>query len=208
MAPIDQAGTGAPVRTLSRICVFCGSFTGHRPVYRDGAETTGRRLAAAGVTIIYGGGKIGLMGAVADAALAGGGTVIGVIPQRLADREVAHGGLTELHVVSSMHERKMLMAELADAFIALPGGYGTFEEFWEAVTWTQLGIHRKPCGLLNLDGFFDPMLAQIDRAVTEGFISQANRSLVLADDDVDGLIETLQRVRLPAARRETERPRP
>jgi hypothetical protein len=134
--------------------------------------------------------------------------VIGVIPQRLADREVAHGGLTELHVVASMHERKMRMAELADAFIALPGGYGTFEEFWEAVTWTQLGIHRKPCGLLNIDGFFDPMLAQIDRAVTEGFIGQENRSLVIADDDVDGLIESLRGVRLPAARREVERPVP
>jgi uncharacterized protein (TIGR00730 family) len=193
---------------MYRVCVFCGSFTGHRSVYRDGAETTGRRLAEAGVTIVYGGGKIGLMGAVADAALAAGGTVIGVIPQRLADREVAHGGLTELHVVASMHERKMRMAELADAFIALPGGYGTFEEFWEAVTWTQLGIHRKPCGLLNLDGFFDPTLAQIDRAVTEGFISRENRSLVIADDDVDGLIESLRGVRLPAARREVERPVP
>jgi uncharacterized protein (TIGR00730 family) len=198
----------ADARALRRVCVFCGSFTGHRSVYRQGAETTGRRLADAGVAIVYGGGKVGLMGAVADAALAAGGTVIGVIPRRLAEREVAHGGLTELHVVSTMHERKTLMAELADAFIALPGGYGTFEEFWEAVTWTQLGIHRKPCGLLNIDRFFDPMLAQIDRAVAEGFITAANRSLVIAEDDVDRLVAGLRRVALPEAPRERERPVP
>lgn len=193
-------------RSLTRVCVFCGSFAGHRAIYREQAERTGRGLARIGVTMVYGGGKIGLMGAAADAALGAGGQVIGIIPRRLADREVAHGGLTELHVVSSMHERKMLMAELSDAFIALPGGYGTFEEFWEAVTWTQLGIHRKPCGLLNVDGFFDPMLAQIDRAVAEGFITPENRALVTDDDDVDGLIATLRRVRLPSAPRETERP--
>ena len=150
--------------------------------------------------MVYGGGKIGLMGAAADAALATGGSVTGVIPRRLADREVAHDGLTQLHVVSSMHERKMLMAELSDAFIALPGGYGTFEEFWEAVTWTQLGIHDKPCGLLNVEGFFDPMLAQIDLAVAEGFISSANRALVSADDDIERLLDGLRRVRLPAPR--------
>jgi uncharacterized protein (TIGR00730 family) len=202
------AGAGHPVRPLARVCVFCGSFAGHRAVYREQAEKAGGGLARLGVTMVYGGGKIGLMGAAADAALAAGGRVIGVIPRRLADREVAHGGLTELHVVSSMHERKMLMADLSDAFIALPGGYGTFEEFWEAVTWTQLGIHQKPCGLLNVDGFFDPMLAQIDRAVAEGFISPDNRALVTADDDVDGLLETLRCVRLPEGRREGDRPSP
>jgi uncharacterized protein (TIGR00730 family) len=189
------------MRVLNRVCVFCGSFTGTRAVYRAQAEAVGRRLASAGITVVYGGGKVGLMGAVADAALAAGGRVVGVIPQRLADREVAHGGLTELHVVSSMHERKTLMAGLADAFIALPGGYGTFEEFWEAVTWTQLGIHRKPCGLLNVEGFYDPMLAQIDCAVTEGFITAANRALVIADEDLDRLLDALRAVGLPAAPR-------
>ena len=185
------------VRALRRLCVFCGSYAGTRSVYRDTAERVGRHLANAGITMVYGGGKIGLMGAAADAALIHGGSVIGVIPRRLADREVAHDGLTELHVVSSMHERKMLMAELSDAFIALPGGYGTLEEFWEAVTWTQLGIHDKPCGLLNVEGFFDPMLAQIDRAVTDGFITAENRALVIADDEVERLLDGLRRVRLP-----------
>jgi uncharacterized protein (TIGR00730 family) len=195
-------------RVLTHVCVFCGSFAGSSPAFRESARTVGRTLARAGITVIYGGGKIGLMGIVADAALAAGGRVIGVIPEQLADREIAHAGLTELHVVSSMHERKLRMASLADAFIALAGGYGTFEEFWEAVTWTQIGIHRKPCGLLNIAGFYDPMLAQIDRAVADGFISEKNRALVLADDDIEGLLNALRTVSLPPPRHPIERPAP
>jgi uncharacterized protein (TIGR00730 family) len=195
-------------RVLTHVCVFCGSFAGSSPAFRESARTVGRTLARAGITVIYGGGKIGLMGIVADAALAAGGRVIGVIPEQLADREIAHAGLTELHVVSSMHERKLRMASLADAFIALAGGYGTFEEFWEAVTWTQIGIHRKPCGLLNIAGFYDPMLAQIDRAVADGFISEKNRALVLADDDIEGLLNPLRTVSLPPPRHPIERPAP
>jgi uncharacterized protein (TIGR00730 family) len=195
-------------RPLNQVCVFCGSYVGARETYRQAAESMGRTLAAEGITLVYGGGRIGLMGVVADAALASGGRVLGVIPRRLADREVAHAGLTELHVVSSMHERKMRMADAADAFIALPGGYGTFEEFWEAVTWTQLGLHRKPCGLLNVGGFYDPMLAQIDRAVEEGFIAAANRAIVIAEADPLTLLQGLRRVRLPERSRTFEPPPP
>ena len=148
------------------------------------------------------------MGAVADAALAAGGTVIGVIPRRLAAVEVVHSGLTDLRIVQSMHERKLLMANLADAFIALPGGYGTLEEFWEVVTWTQLGIHQKPCGLLNVDGFYDAMLAHIDRAVADGFISLENRALVLAHERIEPLLDALRRVHLPHAPRPIDRPAP
>ena len=197
-----------PQRSLRRVCVFCGSHTGTLPAYRRAAETIGRTLAGAGVDIVFGGGKVGLMGVMADAALASGGAVIGVIPRRLAVLEVVHAGLTDLRIVESMHERKMLMADLVDAFVALPGGYGTFEEFWEVVTWTQLGIHHKPCGLLNVAGFYDPMLAQIDRAVKDGFISPENRALVIAGDDVGGLLETLRQVRLPKAPGRADRPAP
>ena len=197
-----------PPRSLHRVCIFCGSHDGNRPLYRTSAEAVGHILAKAGVEIVYGGGKVGLMGALADGALAAGGTIIGVIPQRLVELEVVHRGLTHLHVVQSMHERKMLMAELVDAFIALPGGYGTLEEFCEVVTWTQLGIHHKPCGLLNVNGFFDPMLAQIDWAVTEGFISAENRALVLADENIERLVDALRRVRLPAAPKQVNQPAP
>lgn len=197
-----------PQRSINRVCVFCGAHTGTLPAYRSAAETTGRTLAGAGMEIVYGGGKVGLMGVMADAALAAGGAVIGVIPQRLAVLEVVHTGLTELRVVQSMHERKMLMADLVDAFIALPGGYGTFEEFWEVVTWTQLGIHHKPCGLLNVAGFYDPMLAQIDRAAKDGFITPENRALVIAGENVDGLLDTLRHVRLPKAPGWADRPAP
>jgi uncharacterized protein (TIGR00730 family) len=138
---------------------------------------------------------VGLMGVLADAALAAGGEVIGVIPEALVAREIGHSGLTRLHVVRSMHERKTLMADLASAFIALPGGYGTFEEFFEAVTWTQLGIHQKPCGLLNLDGYYDALLALLERAVADGFVREANRSLVLDAPDVPTLLAKLEAFR-------------
>lgn len=177
--------------TLRRICVFCGSSVGSRPVYVEAARELGRTLAERGLGIVFGGGKVGLMGVLADAALAAGGEAIGVIPEALVAREIAHNGLTELRVVRSMHERKTLMADLASAFIALPGGFGTFEEFFEAVTWTQLGIHSKPCGLLNADGYYDPLLRLLDRAVSDGFIREANRSLVLDAPDVSTLLEKL-----------------
>jgi uncharacterized protein (TIGR00730 family) len=180
------------VSTLKRICVFCGSSVGARPAYAQTARELGRTLAARGIGVVFGGGKVGLMGVLADAALAAGGEAIGVIPEALVAREIAHAGLTKLHVVRSMHERKTLMADLADAFIALPGGFGTFEEFFEAVTWTQLGIHQKPCGLLNVEGYYDALLALLDRAVADAFIRDANRSLVLEAPDVPTLLTRLE----------------
>jgi uncharacterized protein (TIGR00730 family) len=163
---------------LKRICVFCGSSVGDRPIYLQAALELGRAIAERRLGLVYGGGNIGLMGALADAALSGGGEVIGVIPQALVDKELAHTGLTELRVVGSMHARKALMAELSNGFLALPGGYGTLEEFCEIVTWSQLGLHRKPCGLLNVDGFFNAFLAQIDQAVQELFIAPKQRELI------------------------------
>ena len=178
--------------TLKRICIFCGSSSGSRPVFTAAAYELGRTLAKRGVGIVFGGGKVGLMGVLADGALAAGGEVIGVIPQALVAREVAHSGLTKLHVVGSMHERKTLMADLADAFVALPGGYGTLEEFFEAVTWTQLGIHKKPCCLLNVNGYYDPLLSLLQGAVAEGFLREPNRSLVLDAENVSALLEKLE----------------
>jgi uncharacterized protein (TIGR00730 family) len=180
------------VSTLKRICVFCGSSVGAHAAYAQTARELGRTLAARGIGVVFGGGKVGLMGVLADAALAAGGEAIGVIPEALVAREIAHHGLTELRVVRSMHERKTLMADIADAFIALPGGFGTFEEFFEAVTWTQLGIHQKPCGLLNVESYYDALLALLDRAVADGFIRDANRSLVLDAPDVPTLLARLE----------------
>ncbi len=157
----------------------------------------GRLIASKGIGLVYGGGDVGLMGVIADATLEAGGEVIGVIPRALADREIAHKGLTTLHVVDSMHTRKAMMAELSDAFIAMPGGVGTFEEFFEAVTWTQLGLHRKPCGLLNVDGFYTPLVQFIDQAVAEGFIRAVHRKVIVEDDDPARLLEALSTVDLP-----------
>jgi uncharacterized protein (TIGR00730 family) len=176
---------------LRRLCVFCGSNTGTHPDYRAAAERLGAELLRRGIGLVFGGGKVGLMGVIADVLLAGGGEAIGVIPQSLALREIAHDGLADLRVVGSMHERKALMAELSDAFIALPGGFGTFEEFCEVITWTQLGLHRKRCGLLNVRGFYDPLLALFDRAVADGFLRPQNRQIVLADHDAAALIDRL-----------------
>jgi uncharacterized protein (TIGR00730 family) len=164
---------------VKRICVFCGSNVGARPEYRRGAEELGRLMLERKIGLVYGGGNIGLMGVVADTVLAGGGEVQGVIPRALVAREVAHAKLSKLHIVESMHERKQLMADLSDAFVALPGGYGTFEEFCEAVTWSQLGIHKKPCGLLNVEGYFDHLIGLFDHAVQERFLHPDNRALVL-----------------------------
>ena len=153
----------------SAICVYCGSSSGRHPEYAEQARAFGTEMAKRGIALVYGGGKVGLMGTVADAVLAGDGKVIGVIPQSLAEREVAHPGLSELHVVESMHERKALMAELSAGFIALPGGFGTLEEFCEVITWSQLGIHAKPCGILNVAGYFDHLIGMFDYAVEHGF---------------------------------------
>ena len=178
---------------LQRLCVFCGANAGFSPVYRTEAEKTGRLLAARGIELVYGAGNIGLMGAVADACLAAGGSVIGVIPEALMGKEVAgrpvdHRALTRIEVVDSMHTRKARMAELADGFIALPGGFGTFEEFCEILTWGQLGFHVKPMGLLNVNGFYDPLLAMFDRAVDDGFLRPQNRAMALADTDIESLL--------------------
>jgi uncharacterized protein (TIGR00730 family) len=179
------------VRALNRVCVFCGSSAGLTPEYRAATEAFARELAAREIVLVFGGGGIGLMGHLADAILAAGGHAIGVIPDALVAREVAHLGLPDLRVVHSMHERKALMADLADAFVALPGGFGTFEELCEAITWTQLGLHRKRCGLLNVGGFYDPLLALFDGAVKEGFISGVSRDIVFATDDPRALLDHL-----------------
>jgi uncharacterized protein (TIGR00730 family) len=182
---------------MRRVCVFCGSSVGVQPAYAEAAEAMGALLARRRVGVVYGGGNVGLMGVLANATLAAGGDVIGVIPRALADREIAHAGLTELHVVDSMHTRKAMMAELSDAFIAMPGGVGTFEEFFEAVTWTQLGLHRKPCGLLNVNAFYSPLAAFIDLAVSEGFIKPIHRAAIVVDDEPARLVDTLATLKLP-----------
>jgi uncharacterized protein (TIGR00730 family) len=182
---------------MKRVCVFCGSSVGNRPAYQDAARNLGQLLADRGIGLVYGGGNVGLMGVIADAVLAAGGDVIGVIPQSLADREIAHTGVTDLRIVDSMHTRKAMMADLSDAFIAMPGGVGTFEEFFEAVTWTQLGLHRKPCGLLNVAGFYSPLEAFIDQAVVEGFIRPVHRAAIVVDSDPVRLLDTLSTIELP-----------
>lgn len=173
---------------MNTICVYCGSSPGRDPAYAAAAHAVGRLLAETGRTLVYGGGHVGLMGAVADAALATGGKVIGVIPRALEEKELAHDGLTELRVVGSMHERKAIMADLADGFIALPGGLGTLEELFETWTWGQLGLHAKPYGLLNVAGFYDPLLALVDHMVDERFVGPAHRELLLVDSAPERLL--------------------
>lgn len=176
------------VRAVESVCVFCGSSTGRDPVYTANAEGLGRRLAEEGTTLVYGGASVGTMGAIARAALDAGGRVVGVIPANLDRVELAAEGLTELHRVGSMHERKALMAELADGFVALPGGLGTLEETAEIATWSQLGLHTKPLGLLNTAGFYDGLLGFLDHATAEGFVRPEHRSLLLAADDPAALL--------------------
>lgn len=177
---------------LKRICVFCGSSFGHDMAYRDAAQQMGRALVRHNIELVYGGGNVGLMGVIADAVLDEGGQAIGVIPDFLVDRELAHNGLTRLHVVQSMHERKAMMAELSDGFIAMPGGFGTFEEFCEVLTWSQLGLHKKPHGLFNVKGYYNALIGLFDHAVGEGFVSEGHRSLVFESDDADRLLEKMQ----------------
>jgi uncharacterized protein (TIGR00730 family) len=176
---------------MKRLCVFCGSKAGRRPLYRDAAQRLGALLAARRIGLVFGGGHIGLMGVLADAVLAGGGAVIGVIPRALVAKELAHPGVPDMRIVESMHSRKALMAELSDAFAALPGGYGTADELCEMLTWAQLGIHAKPIGLLNTAAFFDPLLAWLDHTVAEGFLKEKHRQLLHVADDPEQLLTNL-----------------
>jgi hypothetical protein len=177
---------------MQRVCVFCGSSTGERPEYAEAAMRLGGLLAAQGIELVYGGGRVGLMGVLADALLANGGRGIGVIPEFLFTKEIEHRGLQDLRVVGSMHERKALMADLADGFLALPGGFGTLDEFCEILTWAQLGLHRKPCGLLDVAGYYDSFLAFLDTATRDGFIQPQYRALVMADRDPGRLLARMR----------------
>lgn len=184
---------------MNRICVFAGSSPGARPEYRAVAEELGRELARRRVKVVFGGGRVGLMGALADAVLACDGYITGVIPEPLVAREVAHGGLSDLRVVSSMHERKAIMADLSDGFVALPGGWGTLEEFFEVLTWAQLGLHNKPCGLLNVAGYFDGLLAFLEHSITQRFVSPENGALVLVAASVGEMLDRLEQYEPPPA---------
>ena len=177
---------------MKRICVFCGSSAGIRPQYRKCAEELGAEFARRNIGLVYGGGNVGLMGAIADAVLESGGEAIGVIPEHLMTREIGHKQLTKLHIVHSMHERKALMADLSDAFVALPGGFGTFEEFFEVLTWSQLGLHLKPCGIVNVLNYYSPLLAMLDHAVEERFLKAQNRALVLSAENPQALLQALE----------------
>lgn len=177
---------------MSRICVYCGARAGHDDVYLSIARNAARAIVAQGDSIVYGGGRVGMMGALADAALDAGGEIVGVIPKALATAEVAHAGLTQLHLVDSMHERKALLTELSDAFIALPGGIGTMDELFEALTWRQLGIHDKPVGVLNADGYYDALLSLLDRMVEEALLPPRSRSMLVVDGDVVALLAKLK----------------
>jgi len=173
---------------LSSVCVFCGSNAGADPAYVTTAEAVGRGLARRGIRVVYGGGRVGMMGALADAARAAGGEVVGVMPRSMFDREIGHTGIDDLRVVGSMHERKALMVELADAFIALPGGIGTLEELFEVYTWAQLGIHAKPLGLLDVRGYFDPLAAFLDHAVAQRFLRAETRAMLAVAGDLESLL--------------------
>ena len=183
---------------MKRICVFCGSRPGVQPAYRAAAEAVGVLFAERGIELVYGGGNVGLMGIVADACLAAGGRVVGVIPRALLEWEVGHEGLTRLEVVDSMHTRKARMAELADGFIALPGGLGTFEELFEILTWAQLGFHSKPVGLLNVEAYYQPLVQMMERGVAEGFMKAENRGLLLVEDNAHALLRTMGAYHPPA----------
>lgn len=186
---------------MKRVCVFCGSSSGKDPVYLEAAQATGRALAGRGIGLVYGGGSVGLMGAVADATLDAGGEVTGVIPRALELRELAHLRLTTLHVVGSMHERKAKMAALADGFVALPGGMGTLEELAEILTWAQLGLHARPVGLLDVAGYYQPLIQFLDRAVVEGFLRPEHRALLLVASEPGALLERFEAWRPPPVER-------
>lgn len=183
---------------MKSVCVYCGSANGAKPVYADAARAFGRALANAGLTLVYGGGRVGLMGVIADEVIASGGRAIGIITELLYDKEVGHTGLTELHVVPDMHHRKKMMAELADAFVAMPGGAGTLEEFFEVYTWAQLGYHRKPVALYNVDAFYQPLITLLEHTVDEGFMQRTYFDALCIDAAPDALIDQLVRYRPPA----------
>ena len=183
---------------LSSVCVFCGSNGGADPAYLAAAEAVGEGLARRGIRVVYGGGRVGLMGALADSARAAGGEVVGVMPQALVDREIGHTGIDDLRVVATMHERKALMLELADAFVALPGGIGTLEELFEVYTWAQLGIHAKPLALLDVAGYYEPLAAFLDHAVAQRFLRAETRAMLAVADSIEAVLETFDRWRPPA----------
>ena len=180
-----------------RLCVFCGSSSGSKAIYLEMATRLGKALADAGIGLVYGGASVGLMGAVADGALANGGEVIGIIPQALQEKEIAHKGLTDLRVVGSMHERKALMAELSDGFIAMPGGIGTLEELFEVWTWAQLGYHTKPCALLNVDGFYDGLATFLDSLVEQAFVKPNHREMLIVEEQVENLLAAISNYEAP-----------
>jgi hypothetical protein len=186
---------------MRRICVYCGSSPGRLPVYRQSAQSLGRELAKRGLGLVYGGASVGVMGAVADAVLECGGEAIGVIPHSLATLEVAHSGLDELMVVGSMHERKAKMAELSDGFIALPGGWGTIEEIFEMLTWAQLGFHEKPCGLLNIASYYDPLFAFLDQAVRQQFVKEEHRPMIMMEEDAITLLDRFSSYQAPRVKK-------
>ena len=186
---------------IRRVCVFCGSSAGEDPRYLDTAVEMGRILAALDVELVYGGSRIGLMGRLADTVLAEGGAVVGVIPEALVGREVAHRELTELRVVGSMHERKATMERLSDAFVALPGGLGTLEELCEILTWAQLGLHRKPCGVVDASGYFQPLIALLDHMVGEGFLSRRTRRMLLVESRPEPLLRRMREYEAPTVPR-------
>jgi uncharacterized protein (TIGR00730 family) len=187
----------ATPRIFKRLCVFCGSSHGANPAYAEAAKNLGGELARRGIALVYGGGNVGLMGVIADGVLAGGGQVIGVIPEALMAKELGHKGVQDLRVVKTMHERKAMMAELSDGFIAMPGGIGTFEEFFEIVTWAQLGFHSKPCALLNVNGFYDPLLHLLDHAIAECFVKPKQRDLALVESDFSKLLDRMATHHVP-----------
>lgn len=182
---------------MDSICVFCGSRDGNNPAYLAAARETGAAIARRGWRLVFGGGRVGIMGALADAALAEGGEVIGVIPRTLLKREIAHPNISRIHVVTSMHRRKALMSSLVDGFLSLPGGFGTLEEFFETLTWAQLGIHTKPCALLDVAGFWDPLLTMLNASVTEGFVTPDHLKLILVGENIDALLDRMAAYRPP-----------
>jgi uncharacterized protein (TIGR00730 family) len=190
---------------MKAVCVYCGSSDGAKPLYREAAKSFGRALVGANLSLVYGGGKVGLMGVIADEVMAAGGHAIGVIPELLVNKEVGHDGLSELHVVPDMHHRKKMMADLADAFVALPGGAGTLEERFEVFTWAQLGYHRKAVAVLNIDGFYDPLISMLEHTVQEGFMRQTYFDILQIDSDPAALIAKLQRYQPPVADRWADR---
>ena len=187
-----------PARQIQRLCVFCGSSSGARPVYAEAAAQLGRDLAKSKISLVFGGGRVGLMGILADSVLAAGGQAIGVMPRALVEKEIAHTSLTELHVVESMHQRKSLMADLADAFLLLPGGFGSWEEFCEVLTWLQLGIHRKPCAILNVAGYYNGLLSLADHALAEGFLRPAHHKMVIVADHPQAALSQLASASIPS----------